>query len=245
MGLVTAEGARVVNTARRRRPLHRHRLGRRRRRAGSTEQPTSAPHEVGFASGACLAIPPRRVARGRAGCRRVLPLPRGRRPLAAAAARRRARSGSSPRRASTTTTSSPRAPAKWRHLERNRWAMILRTYPAGPARAARPGAARHRARAGRGLDRRRLGAPEARALASTLSRCAAAPAARAARDPGARARSRPAEFARGADAGPRLAPTSAARPARGRCARLLRAYWSVVLALLGGSARSRGRLSRR
>ena len=46
---------------------------------------------------------------------------------------------------------------KWRYLERNRWATIIRTYPARLLAAARSGADRHRARAARGRRRREAG----------------------------------------------------------------------------------------
>ena len=128
-------------------PLHRHRLGRRPRRAdrrgaagrrGAGRSPAPAWRsrwptwrEVG-------GFP-----------ERVLPLPRGRRPLAAAAAGRRHASGSSRPPSSPTTTSSAPAPHKWRWLERNRLAFLVRTYPAPLLVAAGPGPARHRAGAAR------------------------------------------------------------------------------------------------
>ena len=49
-----------------------------------------------------------------------------------------------------------KGPAKWRRLERNRWATLVRTYPAGLLGLVMPGAARDRARPGPGLDRRRM-----------------------------------------------------------------------------------------
>ena len=54
-----------------------------------------------------------------------------------------------------------KGPAKWRHLERNRWATLIRTYPAAAARAARARAPRDRARAPRGGGGGRLATAEA------------------------------------------------------------------------------------
>ena len=100
-------------------------------------------------------------------------------------------SGSSRRRASTTTTSSTRAPTKWRYLERNRWATLIRTYPAAllallaPALLATELALVVAAAAGGWLPQK------LRAWGETIV-CAAAAARRAAPDPGRRARSAPA-----------------------------------------------------
>ena len=73
--------------------------------------------------------------------------------------------------------------AKWRLLERNRWATIVRCYPGPLLRAARARAAGHRGRAAAGRGRRRLAAAEAAGDRRDGARAAAA-AARAARDPG-------------------------------------------------------------
>ena len=90
----------------------------------------------------------------------VLPLPRGRRPLAAAATCAAARLASSRPRSSTMTTSS--APGqKWRWLERNRWAFLIRIYPTGLLALVMPGSACDRARPDTGLLRGRLGRAEA------------------------------------------------------------------------------------
>ena len=53
---------------------------------------------------------------------------------------------------------------KWRYLERNRWATLIRTYPAALLAAAGPGAARDRAGAGGRRRGRRLAAAEAARL---------------------------------------------------------------------------------
>ena len=50
---------------------------------------------------------------------------------------------------------------KWFHLERNRWWIVLGTYPAAAARAGGAGAAGVRARAARGGGARRLAGGEA------------------------------------------------------------------------------------
>ena len=77
--------------------------------------------------------------------------------------------------------------AKWRLLERNRWATIVRCYPGAAAGAARARAARHRARAARRRRRRRVAAAEARAAAPRRCArcrgcCASAARSRRARD---------------------------------------------------------------
>ena len=108
-GLVTAEGERVINTRGGVVHFTGHRLGGRRGGAPRRGAACGARSEPGFVSGACLAIPRERFERARRLRRGLLPLPRGRRPLASRPARRAGGSGWSAPPASTTTTSSTRA----------------------------------------------------------------------------------------------------------------------------------------
>ena len=62
-----------------------------------------------------------------------------------------------------------KGPEKWRCLERNRWATLIRTYPAALLFVLMPGAAGHRAGADPDLDRRRLVRAEAPRLAPIWS----------------------------------------------------------------------------
>ena len=133
--LVTAEAGRRDQHARRRRPLHRHRLGRGR---GEPVAASAAAGEVGFVSGACLAIP-RDAWRELGGfAERLLPLPRGRRPLAAAAAARRA----ARRRARA------RRRPRLRVRQGRRQVAAAGAQPLGDARPHLPGGAARAARAG-------------------------------------------------------------------------------------------------
>ena len=95
--LVTADGGRTINT--RGGVLHftGDRLGGRRGRArhDPSDERRATSDEPGFVSGACLTIPRQPLRRPRRHARALLPLPRGRRPLAARPARRRDDSGSS------------------------------------------------------------------------------------------------------------------------------------------------------
>ena len=131
-------------------------------------------------------------------------------------ARRHAR-GRAGARASTTTTSSTRAPAKWRCLERNRWA----TLDPRPTRrsllvAAGAGAARDRARAARG--RRSPAAGCRRSCAPGATSLGALPRllARAPRDPGGADGQRRASSPRGSP--PTSTPPTSARAGRSRAA---------------------------
>ena len=76
--------------------------------------------------------------------------------------------------------------AKWRYLETNRWATVLRTYPGRAARGARPGVVRDRARAPRDRRALRVAAREA----TRRPRCRGRPAAPLARTAGDPARGR-------------------------------------------------------
>ena len=157
--------------ARRRRPLHGIAW------AGGAGEPLDASadraarDEPGFVSGACLAIPRERLrAAGRLRRRSSSSTTRtstSRCALRLAGGRARGRAAPP---ASTTTTSSTRGRPSGACLERNRWATLIRTYPAGSAGAARPGAAGDRAGPGPGLRRRRLVRPEAARLGATSLR---------------------------------------------------------------------------
>ena len=106
-----------------------------------------------------------------------------------------------------------KGPAKWRHLERNRWATLIRTYPAALLALLAPALARDRAGA-----RRRSRRPAAGCRRSWRPGVTRADRSRASRGSGARSRPRPrigaGEFAPGSR--PRSArPTSALPAARG------------------------------
>ena len=111
---------------------------------------------------------------------RVLPLPRGRRPLAAAAAARRRASGSSRPRWSTTTTSSAPARTSGAGSSATAWPSSSASTRPRCWSCWRPALLRHRAGAARRRARRRLGPPEA-ARQPRIPALAAPPAARAPR----------------------------------------------------------------
>ena len=145
-GLVTAEGGTRRQHLGRRRPLHRDRLGRRRRppdrRGARASRSRSASPR-----GACLAVAARRLG-GRSAASARSSSSTTRTPTSACGSGSPAAgSGSSRARAASTSTSSTRAPHKWYYLERNRWATVIRTYPGAAASPRSPGAARDRARA--------------------------------------------------------------------------------------------------
>ena len=112
---------------RRRRALHRDLVGRRgrRRRAGQPDRPARGRVRVGRLPGgaACHLAAARRLPGA------LLHVPRGRRPLAANPLGRRPR-GRRAGRGGRPRLRVRQGPAKWRRLERNRWATILRCYPA-------------------------------------------------------------------------------------------------------------------
>ena len=136
-----------------------------------------------------------------------------------------------------------KGPAKWRHLERNRWATLIRTYPAAllrcsPRRWWRPSWRWSRSSIAGGWFGQKL-----RAWGDMLR--AAAAASRAARDPGGRGSARrgsPAALTADLDS-----PYLGAPAARALCAAALRAYWSVVRRCSGLGPRppARRRLLRR
>ena len=128
MGFVTADGGRLVNTSGG--VVHFTAIAW----AGEAGQPSpgtlNGPRDAAFR----VRRVPRGSSRAMGALRRlrrvVLHVPRGRRPLAAAAAGGRAPRGRAGAPSSTTTTTSSRDADKWRLLERNRWATIVRCYPA-------------------------------------------------------------------------------------------------------------------
>ena len=161
----------------------------------------------------------------------VLPVPRGRRPVAAAAARGRARRDRAGARGVDHDYEFAKGPAKWRCWSETAGRSSCAPIPAPLLALRRARAARDRAGALRGGDRGRLGPPEAARDAGRAPRAAAA-AARAARDPGGPARS--ARASSRAHLTPDLS-SRVPRPARAQprwCVSALRAYWVVVRALL-------------
>ena len=128
-----------------------------------------------------------------------------------------------------------KGPSKWLYLERNRWATLIRTYPARAARAAGAGAAGDRARAARRRGGRRLAAAEAARLGRD-ARLAAAPARASAAGSRRRARSAPASSPPRSRA--RLDSAYLGRAGRSRAlAVVLGAYWAIVRRLLGAARR--------
>ena len=125
-----------------------------------------------------------------------------------------------------------KGPAKWRRLERNRWATLIRTYPAALLGLLAPGAAGHRARSCAGLRRgrlvRRRSSPRgSRCSGGCRACCGSGAAIQATRRVTAGA------FARALTAD--LDSSYLGAAGRSRLLRaLLRAYWSGVRALLPG-----------
>lgn len=128
MGLVTAEGGRVVNTEGG--VVHFTGLAW----AGGAGRPlgsgkTLEPGEVGFASGACLAIP-LEAWRGAGGFPDSFFLYGEDVDLSLRLRLAGGRVGIEPAAVVDHDYEFAKGPDKWRYLERNRWAMVLRTYPA-------------------------------------------------------------------------------------------------------------------
>ena len=237
--LVTARGRPRGQHPRRRGPLHRHRLGRRRRRAGRPRRArrTAAPAPSRASSPAPAWRSRERFLGGRAASPRSSSSTTRTSTSRFGCGSRADASGSRPRARVDHDYEFEKGPAKWRHLERNRWATLIRTYPAAllallAAGAAWPPSWRWSAISIAG------GWFGAEGCAPGPTRSLGLPRllARAARDPGAardrRGRVRP---PRSPPASTR--PTSGGRRARALLRAALRAYWRVVLALLGGRGR--------
>ena len=187
----------------------------------------ASPREVAFASGACLAVP-------RAEWERLGGFPADYFmyyedvDLSLRVRLRGGRVGIEPAARVDHDYEFGKGELKWRLLERNRWATILRMYP-GALLALLAPALLATELALLAVAPPRAGAPQARGGRRRAAR-AAASAARAARDPGAprdlQRRVRPP-----ADARPVLAVPRRGGPQRGAAA-VLRAYWAAVYALL-------------
>ena len=126
MGLVTDEGGRAVNT--RGGVVHFPGIAW----AGGAGEPLTEPlvaGEVGFASGACLAIP-LATWREAGGMPAEFFLYQEDVDLSLRLRLGGGRIGIEPEARVDHDYEFAKGPAKWRHLERNRWAVLLRTYPA-------------------------------------------------------------------------------------------------------------------
>jgi GT2 family glycosyltransferase len=227
MGLVTMDSGTAINTSGG--VLHFTGIGW----AGQAHQPLMAaprdPAEVGFLSGACLAVP-RRTWLELGGfpepyfmyCEDV--------DLSLRLRLRGGRLGVAPSARVDHSYSFDKGASKWRHLERNRWATVLRTYPAGLlalvlpallmaelaiwAAAVRGGWAPMKARATLDLARSLPGILRARIAIQRGRRVSAAAFAAALTD----------ELS---------SPYLGGVAERRWVSALLRAYWRLVLGLLG------------
>jgi GT2 family glycosyltransferase len=226
MGLVTADGGEVVNTSGG--VVHFTGIAW----AGESGEPIAAapsePREVAFASGACLAVP-RREWDELGGfapgffmyCEDV--------ELSLRARLWGGRTGLEPAARVDHDYEFGKGAAKWRLLERNRWATILRTYPAAllalvaPALLATEAALWAIAAAGGWRDAKRRAAGDTlRALPRLLRERRAIQSRRAVSA---------AEFARMLT--PDLGSAYLGRAGRSRLLRwALRAYWAAVLRVL-------------
>ena len=228
MGLVTAEGGRVVNTEGG--VVHFTGIAW----AGGAGRPLDSgsvppPHEVGFISGACLAVPLATWAEA-GGFPESFFLYQEDVDLSLRLRLFGGRLGIEPGAVVDHDYEFAKGPEKWRYLERNRWAMLLRTYPAlvlaliAPALVATELAlVAVSLRGGWGRQKLRASVDALRALPRVL---------RERREIQARPAISSAEFAAALTAelsSPylgRLAGANALRSA-------LRVYWSLVRALLG------------
>lgn len=235
MGLVTAEGGRVVNTEGG--VVHFTGLawaGGAGRRLDSGPAPQA--REVGFASGACLAIP-LGTWREAGGFPESFFLYEEDVDLSLRLRLAGGRLGIEPEAVVDHDYEFAKGPAKWRYLERNRWAMVLRTYPApllvlaAPALLLTELALIPASMAG-GWGRQKL-----RAVTEGL---AALPRVlRERRAIQARRTITSAEFAAGLTpelSSPYLGAVTRVTPLRWA----LRAYWSLVRALLGAAGSRSG-----
>jgi GT2 family glycosyltransferase len=234
MALVTAEEGRVVNT--RGGVVHFTGIAW----AGGAGEPARAaaeggPREVGFASGACLAVG-LEAWRDAGGFPESFFLYHEDVDLSLRLRLAGGRLGIEPAAVVDHDYEFEKGASKWRHLERNRWATVLRTYPAAllalvlPALLATEVALLVVALAGGwGAQKLRAGAETLGALPRLL---------RERREIQSRRAISTGEFAAALTAelsSPYLGGLAAAAPVRWA----LGAYWSVVRALLGaGSSRS-------
>jgi N-acetylglucosaminyl-diphospho-decaprenol L-rhamnosyltransferase len=234
MALVTAEDGRVVNT--KGGVIHFTGIAW----AGGAGEPAgpaaaAGPREVAFASGACLAIG-RDTWREQGGFPDSFFLYQEDVDLSLRLRLAGGRLGIEPGAVVDHDYEFDKGAAKWRYLERNRWAMVLRTYPAAllalvlPALLVTEAALLFVALAGGwGRQKLRAGAETLAALPRLL---------RERRAVQARRTISAAEFSDALTAelsSPHLGRLAGAAPIRWA----LRAYWSLVRALLGaGSSRS-------
>jgi GT2 family glycosyltransferase len=235
MGLVTAEGGRIVNTEGG--VVHFTGLawaGGAGRPLGAAPGPTA--REVGFASGACLAIS-LETWREAGGFPESFFLYQEDVDLALRLRLAGGRIGIEPAAIVDHDYEFGKGAAKWRHLERNRWAMVLRTYPApllallAPALIATELALIPASIAGGwGREKLRATAEALGALPRLLRERRAIQARRAISS---------SDFA--AALTPELSSPYLGRAARAAPLRwALRAYWSLVRALLGAAGSRSG-----